>query len=67
MLRLAADPPAPGAKMILTVHDELLFEMPEASAQEALPRIAESMQGAVKLDVPLVVNVGKGANWASAH
>jgi DNA polymerase I len=67
MLRLAHEPPAPGARMILTVHDELLFEVPEAEVAAALPRIAESMQNAVKLDVPLVVNVGHGPNWAAAH
>ena len=59
------------AKMLLQVHDELLFEV-EAEAAEALTRIAKDvMEGAshpaVHLKVPLTVEAGQGANWAAAH
>ncbi|QGX99934.1 DNA polymerase I [Roseovarius faecimaris] len=63
-----ADQPA---KMLLQVHDELIFEV-EAGAEDALIDAARSvMEGAadpaVKLDVPLVVDAGQGSNWAEAH
>jgi DNA polymerase-1 len=57
----------PGARMVLTVHDELVFEVPEAKAAEAGKRVKEAMEAAMKLDVPLVVDVGSGHNWSEAH
>lgn len=59
------------AKMLLQVHDELLFEV-EDSAVDDLISVAKSvMEGAsmpvVKLDVPLIVDAGQGSNWAEAH
>ncbi|HKC43940.1 MAG TPA: DNA polymerase I, partial [Burkholderiales bacterium] len=56
-----------GAKLIMQVHDELVFEVPEgvlAHAQEELPRL---MAGIATLRVPLVVDVGVGRNWDEAH
>jgi DNA polymerase-1 len=55
------------AHMVLTVHDELVFEAPadETAALEALVR--EAMEGAVKLEVPLVVGSGWGDTWGEAH
>jgi DNA polymerase-1 len=55
------------ARMLLTVHDELVLEVPddEAPAVEALVR--ETMEGAMKLDVPLVVECGWGHTWGEAH
>jgi DNA polymerase-1 len=71
LLKLAmlalAKPVTPGARMILTVHDELVFEVPEAEVAAAKARITEAMQGVYALDVPLVVDVGDGANWNAAH
>ena len=58
---------SPGARMVLTVHDELVFEVPEARAKDAGEQIREAMAGAMKLSVPLVVDVGSGASWARAH
>ncbi len=55
------------ASMILTVHDELVFEVPEAEAKEAGEEIRQRMAGAMKLAVPLVVDVGWGRSWAEAH
>jgi DNA polymerase-1 len=57
----------PGAAMILTVHDELVFEVEEGRAAAAGDAIREKMESAVKLSVPLVVDVGSGPSWAAAH
>jgi DNA polymerase-1 len=67
MVKLGPDDAAPGARMVLTVHDELVFEVPEARAKAAGEQIRELMAGAMKLAVPLVVDVGIGENWAKAH
>jgi DNA polymerase I len=53
-------------KMLLQVHDELIFEMPESEYSILQPLIAQTMENAVKLAVPLVVEIGKGANWMAA-
>ena len=54
------------ARMILTVHDELLFEAPKEAAEETAAGVREWMQSAVKLNVPLTVDVGIGENWKDA-
>jgi len=54
------------ARMILTVHDELLFEAPKEAADETAAAVRELMEGAVKLNVPLTVDVGVGENWKEA-
>ena len=56
----------PRARMILTVHDELLFESPTDQAGEVSALVKEKMSGAVKLAVPLDVDVGIGENWRDA-
>lgn len=56
-----------GAKMLLQVHDELIFELPKGEAEKTEALVKEVMEGAAKLDVPLVVDVGVGANWGEAH
>jgi DNA polymerase-1 len=66
MLRFET-PPTPGARMVLTVHDELVFEVPEAEVPGALGRIRQAMEAAYPLDVPLSVDVGHGKNWKDAH
>jgi DNA polymerase-1 len=59
------------ARMLLQVHDELLFEVDEGAADDLIARAREVMEGAadpaVHLSVPLVVDAGQGANWAEAH
>lgn len=60
-----------GTRMLLQVHDELVFEVPEAEIDAASAVIREVMAGAaepaVKLTVPLGIEIGTGANWGSAH
>ena len=56
-----------GVTMIMQVHDELIFEVPEAKLQQVSAKIKEIMEGATQLDVPLLVDVGSGANWDEAH
>jgi DNA polymerase-1 len=60
-----------GVKMLLQVHDELVFEVPEGSEEQAAEVIRRVMAGAarpaLKLDVPLDVEVGWGAHWGEAH
>ncbi len=55
-----------GARMILTVHDELLFEAPRAIAPDVARLVQDRMEHAVALDVPLTVDVGTGENWKEA-
>ena len=55
------------AKMLLQVHDELIFEVPEKELEESSKLIKQIMENVVKLDVPLVADVGSGKSWASAH
>jgi DNA polymerase-1 len=66
MVRLR-DPVVPGARMILTVHDELAFEVPEEQAEEAATRVKREMSAAFPLDVPLDVDARWGLNWGAAH
>ena len=56
-----------GARMILTVHDELVFEVPEGEREAVEPLVRETMEGVMELAVPLVVDVGWGADWGAAH
>jgi DNA polymerase-1 len=53
-------------RMILQVHDELVFEVPEGEQAAVEPLVREAMEGAAKLAVPLVVHLGFGRNWADA-
>ena len=54
-------------KMLLQVHDELLFEVPEEEIEPIKALIKEKMESAVKTKVPLIVEVGVGNNWMEAH
>jgi DNA polymerase-1 len=57
--------------MLLQVHDELVFELPEGDVTAASPVIervmAEATLPSVKLDVPLGIEIGTGPNWDRAH
>jgi DNA polymerase-1 len=54
-------------KMIMQVHDELIFEVKKDFAEEALTNVINLMERAVKLDIPLIVDANQGANWNEAH
>jgi len=56
-----------GTKLVMQVHDELVFEVPEHELSDVKPRVEELMMGVAKLDVPLVVEAGVGENWEKAH
>jgi len=62
----AALAPHPEARMILSVHDELLFEVPKARVDDLAAIVRDKMQGAADLKVPLTVDVGIGDNWKDA-
>jgi DNA polymerase-1 len=65
---LALDAPiTPGTRMVMSVHDELVFETPNEEVDLARERIADAMQRVAELAVPLVVDVGCASNWADAH
>jgi len=55
------------ARMILQVHDELLFELPESELLVVERIVREGMEGVIELSVPLRVDIGYGRNWAEAH
>ncbi len=57
----------PGARMIMQVHDELVFEVDADKVDAVLKRVVELMNAAAALRVPLIVDVGVGANWDEAH
>ena len=54
-------------KLIMQVHDELVLEVPEAELAVVKAKLTELMQGVAKLSVPLLVEVGVGKDWESAH
>jgi DNA polymerase-1 len=55
------------ARMILQVHDELLFEVPAGEIEEAREIVRNGMEGVLRLSVPLQVDIRYGRNWAEAH
>ena len=57
----------PAVRMILQVHDELVFELPTADAEGAGDAIRGVMEGVIPLGVPLAVDVGTGRHWREAH
>jgi DNA polymerase-1 len=57
----------PEVKMIMQVHDELIFETPKKNSEEVLSIIKNMMEKAVELDIPLIVEAAIGTNWNEAH
>ena len=53
--------------LLLTVHDELVFEVPAGRSEEFKQWVKNEMEAVYKLDVPLVVDVGAGQTWSEAH
>ncbi len=62
-LRKGEAPEIPGVRMLLQIHDELVFEAPEEHAGDALALITKRMESAMSLDVPLKVEAGIATNW----
>ena len=71
MLPALAEAGLPNVRMLLQVHDELVFELPEGDVDAASAVIQKVMADAatplVTLDVPLGVEIGTGKNWGAAH
>ncbi|MCH8080207.1 MAG: DNA polymerase I [Proteobacteria bacterium] len=57
----------PDVKLIMQVHDELVFEVPEGKVETLEPEIRNIMTHAAELSVPLLVDIGTGKNWDAAH
>jgi DNA polymerase-1 len=55
------------SKMLLQVHDELVFDVHKSELEKIKPMIKHEMENAFKLDVPLIVDLGEGENWLEAH
>jgi DNA polymerase-1 len=56
-----------GSRLVLQVHDELVFEVPHAEVELLERELPRLMTGVAQLSVPLVVDVGVGPNWDRAH
>jgi DNA polymerase-1 len=54
-------------KMIMQVHDELVFEVPEEELQKVIPMIRNEMERVMDLSAPLKVSIHSGKNWAEVH
>ncbi|MCX5867580.1 MAG: DNA polymerase I [Proteobacteria bacterium] len=69
MIRISKSLPEKGAqaRMIIQVHDELVFEVPEKELDAVRELVREEMEGVIKLRVPLKVDINSGPNWAEAH
>ena len=59
--------PAAGAELLLTVHDELVLEVPEERVEAFSAWVKVEMESVAALRVPLVVEVGAGTTWGAAH
>jgi len=55
------------ARMLLQVHDELIFEVPEDELDQTSALVKDIMENVVKLDVPLIAEAGSGKSWGQAH
>jgi len=55
------------SKMLLQVHDELVFDVYKDELEELKTLVVEKMEAAVSLEVPMVAEVGTGSNWLEAH
>ncbi len=55
------------SRMLLTVHDELVFEVPEGEREQLESTVREAMEGAASLRVPLLIGTGWGESWGQAH
>ncbi|MEP6504366.1 MAG: DNA polymerase, partial [Betaproteobacteria bacterium] len=63
----ALDDQGKGTRMVMQVHDELVFEVPDAEVEWVKVEIPKLMAGVAQLSVPLIAEVGVGSNWDEAH
>lgn len=56
-----------GARLLLQIHDELIFEVPEAEIEQTKAVVKEALEHAVKLSVPLRTSIEVGSNWGDIH
>jgi DNA polymerase-1 len=54
-------------RMILQVHDELVFEAPESELDRVREIVRSEMEGVIRLEVPIKVDMGSGPDWGEAH
>jgi DNA polymerase I len=66
-VQAALDREAKATRMVMQVHDELVFEVPEAELGWVKAEVPRLMAGVARLSVPLLAEVGVGANWDQAH
>ena len=57
----------PDVKMIMQVHDELVFECQEDNANTVMEKMKDTMEQTVKLNIPLIAEAAIGLNWNEAH
>ena len=57
----------PDIRMIMQVHDELIFEVKKEFADDAINEIVNLMESSVELKIPLIVDANQGTNWNEAH
>ncbi len=62
-----SQPERTGIKMIMQVHDELVFEIEQSKVEQYIPELTKLMESAAELKVPLIAEAGKGKNWEQAH
>ena len=55
------------SKMVLQVHDELVFDTVSGEAQQIAAIVTQEMENVIKLSIPLVAECGEGKNWLEAH
>jgi DNA polymerase-1 len=63
----ALDEQGKGTRMVMQVHDELVFEVPDAEVEWVKAEIPKLMAGVAQLSVPLIAEIGIGPNWDEAH
>lgn len=66
-VQAAIDAQGLGTRIIMQVHDELVFELPESELDWVRTEVPRIMAGVAELQVPLLAEVGVGANWEQAH
>ena len=67
LMQQALDAQSRGTKMVMQVHDELVFEVQKESIESCKSAVRQLMEHTVTLSVPLIVSIGIGSDWDAAH